>query len=155
MRIRFKFEPSSDSLRSDWLEKLPTGFTLERMDRSIAEQLEQDLVRAGNAAWFEEVWSGIDRFLDDGFGFAVSHDAFIVSNTRSWSVKDGVAAIQVSTRSKYRHIGLGYLCCRAFIQHCLENGLTPEYSCVAENVASIALARKLGFVPCGLIEESG
>ena len=153
-RILFEYRPSHGRPPQDWQQRLPKGFTVERIDAAIAAQLQSDLVEAGIAPWFDTVWGSIERFLDGGFGFVVMHEGAIISNCRSWSITEGVAAIQVSTRSRYRQSGLATLVCCAFIERCAECGFTPEYSCDAENVASAALAEKLGFVRVGLVEET-
>lgn len=154
MRIVFAFQPSPGRPPLDWPERLPIGYTIERIDAPIAQQLQGDLEAAGNPPWFDEVWGGIERFLVAGFGFVVLHKGAIVSNCRSWSVKDGAAAIQVSTRARYRQLGLATVVCSAYIAHCQAAGITPEYSCVQENSASAALAGKLGFVPTGLTRDA-
>ena len=155
MRIVFDFRPSEGRPLLDWQERLPTGFTVQRINSQIAEQLQRDLVAASSAPWFDTVWGGIENFLGAGFGFAVLYDGAIVSNCRSWSVRESVAAIQVSTRMRYRQLGLATLVCSAFIEYCLANGIQPEYSCIEENTASAALAEKLGFVQIGLTEDAG
>jgi RimJ/RimL family protein N-acetyltransferase len=133
----------------DWKERLPADFVLRRIDRDIAERLQKDLIASGNPPWFEAVWGSIDNFLEHGFGFVILCDEAIVSNCRTWSVNEGIAAIQVSTRVKYRQRNLATFAGSAFIEHCLTNGLIPEYSCEQENVASAKLAQKLGFIPIG------
>jgi RimJ/RimL family protein N-acetyltransferase len=147
MRILFKFEPSHAALPLDWRETVPSGFAVRRIDRSLAEELQATLLAHGNPPWFEEIWGGIDRFLTDGFGFVAIGPEGIASNCRSSSVSNGVGEIQVSTRSYGRQKGLATLVCRAFIEHCLISGLTPGYACDEDNLASIGLAHKLGFVP--------
>jgi RimJ/RimL family protein N-acetyltransferase len=153
MRIVFDFQPSQGRPLLDWQQRLPAGFTVQRIDAGIAEQLQHDLVAAGIAPWFDAVWGGIENFLRAGFGFVVVHEGAVVSNCRAWSVREGVAAIQVSTRARYRQLGLATIVCSAFIEHYRVHGITPEYSCVEENVASAALAERLGFVPTGLVED--
>ena len=154
MRLVFDFQPSEGQPRLDWKERLPAGFTIQRINNQIAEQLQRDLVAAGIPPWFDTVWGGIENFLRAGFGFAVLYEEAVVSNCRAWSVRDNRAAIQVSTRVRYRQLGLATLVCSAFIEHCRTNGITPEYSCLEENMASAALAEKLGFVRTGLMEDT-
>jgi RimJ/RimL family protein N-acetyltransferase len=153
MRILFEFRPAPGRPPDDRKACLPEGYSIHRIDAPLAEQLQRDLVDAGVGPWFDDVWGSIARFLEHGFGFVVQRDGAIVSNCRAWSVKDGVAAIQVSTRARHRQLGLGTAVCRAFIEHCLANGIQPEYSCLEENTASAALAEKLGFVRTGLVAD--
>jgi RimJ/RimL family protein N-acetyltransferase len=146
-RIVFKYEPGPTAPATEWREAIPAGFHIRRMDRTLAEELDRDLVANGNPPWFDAQWGGVDAFLQDGFGFVAIGPEGIAGNCRATSVVDGVAEIQISTRSAYRRTGLGTIVCRAFIDHCIRSGLTPAYACDDDNLASRALARRLGFVP--------
>ena len=153
MRINFEFRPSEGCPPLEWRKLIPEGFEVRRIDSEIASRLQANLITAGVGPWFDQVWGNISEFLNGGFGFIAECEVegapFLASNCRSWSVQGGVASIQVSTRAAFRGQGLAVLVCSAFIEHCLEHGLTPEYSCEEENSASAALALKLGFVPVG------
>jgi RimJ/RimL family protein N-acetyltransferase len=160
VRIIFDFQPSPDRPPLDWRERLPADFTLRRMDTDIATRLQADLIALGRGPWFDEVWGGIPQFLEQAFGFVVEWEGddtpFIAANCRACpmpeneqGIKDSVVPIQVSTRVRFQKQGLATLVCAAFIEHCLELGMTPEYGCEEENTASAALALKLGFVPIG------
>lgn len=74
MRIVFDFQPSPGCPPLDWQERLPDGFTIQRINTRIAQRLQSNLVAAGNPPWFDVVWGGIERFLEAGFGFAVLHE---------------------------------------------------------------------------------
>lgn len=160
MRIIFDFQPSPDHPPIDWRERIPPGFAIRPIDAAIAARLQEDLIVAGRGPWFDQVWGSIPQFLEQGFGFVAEWEGdgapFLAANCRACpmagngqGIKDVVAAIQVSTRARFQGQGLATLVCAAFIEHCLELGMTPEYSCEEENTASVALALKLGFVPIG------
>jgi len=164
MRILFDFQPSPYHFSLDWRERIPHGFTIRRMDTDIATRLQTDLIAGGRGPWFDQVWGGIPEFLEKAFGFVAEWEGdgvpFLAANCRMCpmagnrqGIKDGVAAIQVSTRARFQGQGLATLVCTAFIEHCLELGIMPEYSCEEENKASAALALKLGFVPVGKRES--
>ena len=153
-RIIFDYRPAPVHLSPGRHEPLPHGFTVWRINKNIAEQLQRDLIAAGNQPWFDAIWGGIEPFLESGFGFVILYDGDIVSNCRSSSVENGVAAIQVSTRMKYRKMNLATVVCSAFIEHCVALGIEPEYSCLEENAASAALGAKLGFIPSRVVEDT-
>jgi len=54
--------------------------------------------------------------------------------------------IAIETLEAHRRKGLARATCVALIRHCLREGLTPIWSCRAENAESIILANKLGFI---------
>ena len=58
-----------------------------------------------------------------------------------------VLELGIETQAAYRGQGYAEACCRAAIDYCLENNYTPGWSCLQQNTGSLALARKLGFVP--------
>lgn len=160
MRIIFDYQPSFGKPLLDWRERVPVGFSVRPIDADITAPLQADLVAGGIGPWFDQVWGSIPEFLGRAFGFVAVWEwdsgPFIASNCRACptaadegSIKDGVVGIQVSTRARFQGQGLATLVCAAFIEHCLESGMTPEYSCEEENTASAALALKLGFVPVG------
>lgn len=160
VRIIFDFQPSPGRPPLDWRERVPAGFAIRRIDADSATRLQADLIAGGIGPWFDQVWGSIPQFLEQAFGFVAEWegdgDPFIAANCRAvrWQamekgINEGVAPIQVSTRARFQGQGLATLVCAAFIEHCLESGMTPEYSCEEENTASAALALKLGFVPIG------
>ncbi|MGC4046688.1 MAG: GNAT family N-acetyltransferase [Armatimonas sp.] len=162
MRIIFDYRPSPERPPLDWRERVPDGFVIRRIDADIAERLQSALIAGGIGPWFDRVWGSIPDFLEQGFGFVAEWEGenppFIAANCRMCPMmgngqgsKEKIAAIQVSTRARFQGQGLATLVCAAFLEHCLEHGLTPEYSCEEENLASAALAIKLGFVPVGKV----
>lgn len=135
-RKAFTFDPEAYRARhNDWRTRLPADVTLCRYDGGLAES-------AGGLA---EFWGSIDRFLADGFGFALMRDGEPVSRCHTVLVGAGEAEISVETADAYRRRGLATLTACAFIDHALQRGLTPSWSCWAHNEPSVALARHLGF----------
>ena len=132
-----------------WRERIPDGYSVQPIDIVLARELQDLLVAAGNEPWFDNLWGSVEGFVENGFGFVAIGPGGIASNSRACWIKDGVAPIQVSTRGFARSRGLGTAVCFAFIEHCQAIGLTPSYSCESENLASIALAGKLGFRESG------
>ena len=121
----------------DWENRLPDGFTLRRYDHELAE----------NAGGLAEFWSGLDNFLASGFGFAVMHGNEVASRCHTVLCGAGEAEISIETAEAYRRRGLATLSACAFIDHALERGMRPAWSCWFNNDASIALAEGLGFLP--------
>ena len=157
MRTVFEFRPSSNCPPRDWREKVPQGFVLSPIDAELATALDADLTSALGHSWFKTAWGGIPEFLSGGFGFVMvnvgDEGPRLASNCRQWGAPGDLAPIQVSTRAHFRHKGFATLVCAAFIEECERRGLTPEYSCDSENLASAALAIKLGFVATGNRKE--
>ena len=59
---------------------------------------------------------------------------------------EGLYEVDIQTHPEYRRQGLARLTASAFVAHCLEQGWEPVWECWENNLASIALAEKVGFV---------
>ncbi|QGQ93884.1 GNAT family N-acetyltransferase [Paenibacillus psychroresistens] len=95
---------------------------------------------------YDSLWSSAQHFMDRGFGYCIMMDDHFASVCNAWFVGGGSADIDIVTVEEYQNQGLATLAGTAFIEHCLNNNLTPNYNCDAGNLRSIKLATKLGFV---------
>ncbi len=91
-------------------------------------------------------WGGIERFMARGVGFAVWHGGRIVTRCHAVLIGGGRVEVSIETDEAHRRRGLALAACSAFIGHCLSLGLEPVWTCWPDRTASMALARKLGFV---------
>jgi RimJ/RimL family protein N-acetyltransferase len=111
-------------------------------DRAPAWRLWRDRMPAGYRMESTALAEGDPRFgvrLMKGEGE-------VVSECTSVFVGRGEAEIDIHTDENHRQLGLGTLTASAFLEECLARGLRPNWTCWPEREASIALAKKLGFV---------
>lgn len=126
------------ALNAGWQERIPAGFTLQRMDATTTP------------GWIVRGWGSAQHFLANGFGFCLLDDALldapsaVVSNAQTVYVGDRHAETGVGTVEAYRRRGLATAVCCAYIEQSLENDFCPDWSC-AENEASERLAARLGY----------
>ena len=120
-----------------WRERVPAGYSVRRYDREVA----------ATADGLSECWGSLDCFIANGFGFVAQKGDEIVSRCHTVLRGDGKVEISVGTTDAHRRQGLAILVASALIEHSLEAGLEPVWSCWDGNAPSIALAGKLGFVP--------
>ena len=131
----FTFDPAAFIARqAKWRERVPSGYAIHQYDRALAKNTE-----------LADFWGSLDHFLTHGVGFAVTKDNEIVSRCHSVLVGGGEAEISVETVEPYRRQGFATLAACAFIEHCLEQGMRPAWSCWDNNIPSQILAQKLGF----------
>jgi RimJ/RimL family protein N-acetyltransferase len=83
---------------------------------------------------------------DPRFGVRLLKADEVVGECTSVFVGRGEAEIDIHTDENHRNLGLGTLTASAFLEECLARGLRPSWTCWPEREASIALAKKLGFV---------
>jgi hypothetical protein len=127
-------------LHAGWQKRIPTGFALQRTNAQTALDV----------GGIPEMWGSVENFLEHGFGFCMldesqsdEHLAFAAS-VQTVFVGDCHAETGVETREVYRRRGLATALCCAYIDHCLQSGIYPEWGCV-DNEPSELLAYKLGY----------
>jgi GNAT superfamily N-acetyltransferase len=128
-------------LHAGWQKRIPAGFVVQRLNARTTLQAD------GTAA----IWGSVENFLEHGFGFCILDEsqadeqlAFAANAQTIW-VGDCHAETGVETREGYRRKGLATAVCCAYIDLCLQKGITPEWGCEANNEPSERLAYKLGF----------
>jgi len=117
---------------------LAEGFEIRDIDQELVKKIDsrEDI---------ESYCGSLENFLANGFGICLLQNGEIVSEAYAPYVT--VKNVELATFTKETHRGHGYATkiCAHFIQTCRERGLEPYWSCDADNIASINLARKLGF----------
>jgi len=127
-------QPARFSILGDWRSRIPAGFSLQRMDESLAQ-------RAGLAP----TWASVHDFMQKGLGFALLREEEIVCSCSSVFAGNGRLEIDLHTHETYRRRGLATLTAAAFIEACLEAGQQPNWECFWDNAPSCRLAQHLGF----------
>ena len=115
------------------------GIAIVPMDRALAERTD-----AGLGEHIGSFWGGYDRFLAGGFGFCAMDGAAIAGVAYAAGASRRFANISIFTVPPYRRRGLATLLAAAFIRGCLERGLVPTWDADRDNVASAAIALRLG-----------
>jgi len=111
------------------------------MDASLFNKYRHEMDSSYNS-----LWNSANHFMDRGFGYCILKDDHFASVCNSFFVGRGYADIDIVTVDEYQKQGLATLTGAAFIEHCLNHNLVPNYNCDAGNERSIKLATKLGFV---------
>lgn len=132
--------PRYRALHEGWRQHIPAGFSLQRLDAETALEV----------GGIPNLWGTIENFLSRGFGFCLIDEARpdersgFASSAQTVFVGDHGVETGVGTREAYRRRGLATAACCAFIDHCLQSGLRPEWSCVMNEVSE-KLAYSLGY----------
>ncbi len=139
-RRSFTFNPSNFSNHYGWLNRLPAGFHIYRIDEKLLERT-SGLV----SAEIEAAWGSSKDFLNCGFGFCLMHGDVVVSLCTSPFIAGREVEVCIRTDVHYRSKGFATVTALAFLEHCLLNDLSPNWECPWDHVASCALATRLGF----------
>jgi RimJ/RimL family protein N-acetyltransferase len=139
-RTPFTFDKSKFAFFSDWRNKIPNGFVLKRMDETLFKKYRDEVDPS-----YDILWDSPNNFVSNGFGFCLLYKNEFASVCNSGYVGGGYAEIDIKTFEPFRRQGLATITCSAFIEHCLNNNLKPDWHCDGGNLPSIELASKLGF----------
>jgi RimJ/RimL family protein N-acetyltransferase len=133
----YDYDPHSAVL-ADLRLRLPAGFELCPIDWQLIERCE----------WrsdMEFYCGSLDNFLVNGLGLCMMQGDEIIVEAYVSSFGDTHAEIGAVTRAPYRGHGYAPIACAYLIQACEQRGYHAYWSCDADNLASIRVARKLGF----------
>ena len=90
-------------------------------------------------------WNNATDFMHNAIGFTLLIDHQPISTAFASFRMDDILEIGIQTIDGLQGKGYSaYTCCR-LIDYCIENGLTPLWSCKKDNIGSMKLAQKLGF----------
>lgn len=138
-RLEFtEYDAESQSIADLINGGLPDGFEIRDIDEELIKKIDsrEDI---------ESYCGSLENFLEHGFGICLLQNGEIVSEAYAPYVT--VKNVEIATLTKETHRGRGYATktCAHFIKTCRERDLEPYWSCDADNLASVNLARKLGF----------
>lgn len=137
-RYSFQFN-ENDFLRTS-KTKLPDDFQLEKINQANLHN-SKDF----NESYIIKYWGSVERFLEKGFGCAITQNNVNASECISIFSSSKYAEVDIVTQEQFKGKGLAQYTAKAFIIECLERKLTPRWDCDVHNHASIKLAGKAGF----------
>lgn len=120
--------------------KVPEGYLLKEMDKVLYNKYVKEIDPS-----YSNTWGDANSFLKNGFGYCILYNGEFVSTCNTFYVGGGYAEIDIMTNSKYRTQGFASITACAFIEHCLEQNLIPNWDADLGNEPSNKLATKLGF----------
>ncbi len=115
-------------------------------DYSLHELNEFDYASLSLEGWscdFCSQYASWQDYQAHGLGVLAVHEGAVVAGASSYSWYPGGIEIEVDTLQAHRRKGLALACASALILRCLSRGLYPSWD--AANLASVALAEKLGY----------
>ncbi|MGL4773888.1 MAG: GNAT family N-acetyltransferase [Clostridium sp.] len=134
---------SSDELDEEKIEEIlsniPTNCYLQKINENMAKRLlkenwSRDLVSNFNS---------VEEFVEKGIGYVLVDGMKVVAGASSFSVLSNGIEVELDVNPNYRRRGYGYIVAAALVNHCIKSNLVPHWD--AMNVASIKIAKKLGF----------
>ena len=136
----FDFNPTRFS-HANWRDQIPTGFYLKSIDEISRQKI---AIQVNPSISHTQGWIDDNLTLKD-LGFYLLHKDEVVSICCCSFFGNRLCDIAVATAETFRKRSFATLVASAFIDRCSAKGITPVWHCSPENLASNALARKLGF----------
>jgi RimJ/RimL family protein N-acetyltransferase len=120
------------------LPPIPAGCQLRPMD---AELLPRTI-------WYEDTvnsYGSAAAFLEKGLGLCLLRGDEILCEASTGPAVTGLIELGVITAEPHRRQGYAYLTCAHLAHLCEQRGYQTYWNCAKQNVASEAVARKLGY----------
>ena len=137
-RLEFYDCDAYSRVLAGWRRRLPDGFEIRPIDRHLLDRCE----------WRSEMefyCGSLDNFLLNGLGFCMMQGDDIIVEAYVSSFGETKAEIGAITQEAYRGHGYAPITCAYLIEACEQRGYQAYWSCDTDNLASVRVARKLGF----------
>lgn len=121
------------------IEKLPEGYSIQKIDGEIYDKCLGDPVTADFVSSFRDKAD----YLEKGRGVVILKDGEIVAGASSYTRYNEGIEIEVDTKLEERRKHLALIACAKLILNCLDENLYPSWD--AQNMNSVRLAEKLGY----------
>ena len=135
-RVEFN---SNDFSNERVSSQLPTNCRIAEMDLSLLE----------DCVWGKGVkhaYGSLDNFLAYGFGICLLQEDQILSEAYAMFEGAGRVELGVVTHEDYRGQRYGSIACSELIRRCRNLNKPVYWSCDRDNVPSVKLAQRLGFL---------
>jgi RimJ/RimL family protein N-acetyltransferase len=135
--LYFTDRPRHTGLES-YLQQMPSGCELRSRDRALFERsLDRDSALAA--------FGSAEHVLAKSLGFFLMRGDEILCEAATGPAVLGRIEVGVTTHEPYRGRGYATLTCAQLIRTCEEQGYDTWWDCAKQNLASAAVARKLGY----------
>ncbi|EOP92316.1 GNAT family N-acetyltransferase [Bacillus cereus] len=115
-------------------------YAVKRIDKSDIERSSEFTEK-----YYKEYWGSKELFLNGGFGFCIEQGGMIIAECVSIFRGNSFAEIDIATHKAHQGKGLAQAVATRFVEHCMQNDITPCWDCYVDNIPSQKLASKLSF----------
>ena len=134
--------------RMDWFDlTLLRGFVnVTEEEFPIIRMDEEIYCQTSKQAWTQDFccnYSSAQEFMEHGIGYVIMKEGEIIAGASSYTYCRGKIEINIETKEEFRRMGLAKACASKLILECLDRNIYPRWD--AANIASVALAEKLGY----------
>jgi hypothetical protein len=121
-----------------YARQIPDGCDVRSVDRQLFE-------RGDDRDFYSALYGSADCALEKSLARFLMKGDEIRSEAYAYFAALGTIEIATSTREQYRGRGYATITCAFLIQACEDLGYQTYWNCAKQNLASAAVARKLGY----------
>jgi RimJ/RimL family protein N-acetyltransferase len=138
----YRFNRAKFNIAKSTYKQLLDGYDIKKIDHELIEKDSDHILSEA----LGDFWYSMDDFLQYGFGYCVMKGDRVVSTCLSCCVHEQEHEISVATyEEEEMKKGFATIACVAYLDYCIQHGLTPKWSTFETNIESVRLAEKLGF----------
>ncbi len=134
--IDFTNRPVGEGLRQ--FLPVPEGCQVRTIDADLFQRL-------AHPARYVSVFGSAEKAITKGLGYCLMRDDTILCEAFAGPFANGMIEIGVATPEPYRRRGYATVTCAHLIRACENRGTRTFWNTAKQNMASKALARKLGY----------
>jgi RimJ/RimL family protein N-acetyltransferase len=132
------FTDRSPAIDLSRVAALPSGYRLRRIDAEVVSALE-------GFDYYVAMFGSVERAIQHTIGYCLMHGETVVSEAVAGPLTRGIAEIGVGTGAAHRRQGFATATAARVIQECEALGYRAFWNASQQNLASVALAKRLGF----------
>jgi GNAT superfamily N-acetyltransferase len=121
-----------------YLRQIPDGCQIHSVDRQLFE-------RSEDRDFYQILYGSVEQALEKGLARFLMRGDEICCEAWAYFAARGTIEIATATREPYRGRGYATITCAQIIRECEARGYQTYWNCAKQNLASAALARKLGY----------
>jgi RimJ/RimL family protein N-acetyltransferase len=124
--------------RPVWKQHMPDGCQVRSVDRQLFE-------RSEDRDFYQVLYGSVEQALEKGLARFLMRGDEICCEAWAYFAARGTIEIATATREPYRGRGYATIACAQIIREYEARGYQTYWNCAKQNLASAALARKLGY----------
>ena len=136
--VAIDFTDRSPTVDLSRLATLPSGYHMQRINEEIVPAIE-------GFDYYVTMFGSVERAIQNTIGYCLMRGDTVVCEAMAGPLTRGVAELGVETGAAHRQKGLATVTSAYVIRECEAMGYRAFWNAAQQNVASVALARRLGF----------
>jgi RimJ/RimL family protein N-acetyltransferase len=122
------------------LKTVPEGCKVHTIDADLFKRIQ-------DYQFYSDIFGSPERALEHGFGLCLVRSNEVLCEAFAGTSHNDVIEIGVNTHEEHRQKRYATLTCAYLIDEAEQRGYRTYWNCAVQNIASTALANRLGFAP--------